>query len=630
MKIIKLLFLLLFPITIHAQKESLTLNYDSDKSTLIRDHITQLDFFLQNIPFDKIQNIKITGHTDTVANLIYNQELSKRRATKVQNYFLSKGISPYLIQISWQGETQAISPNSLLEDRRVLIEVFFSIEKKKTIEESIIIEPIPEPEPLTSVSELFQKLKSQPQEFCISLKKDTLLRCANGTIINIKENSFQLTHEQRQNKSCIRFQVKEVFSYSDMVLENLSTTSDGQILETQGMVYTNAILDNDTLSLQKDIVIMLPIDDVRNDAKIFDGKRDPHSDIMNWSVNNNSVLRNFNVNQLSDCLKYNDIWKECQRDGEHIRINKDQTAECFRYLAYCLKIDLCTRCKASCRLTRFGKPFKGMFNKKVRKQNRELRKCQRILRRSERYSKLGGSRRLKRLCWAIRDVLKNKKLKELTEREKQILTLTDKIEQSDSLVQAGLVNHNLITRCDELDQLFKEYQVSNFEDLLLAVNQPLMEEFGVNTMEALLDTLPKVNLENLEVAYRNKTISFEDYKFYVFNTSNFGWKNVDIFPSITDKERTKFKINLSPSPEVDCKLIIQERAFVLPAQLAKDHFYFEGIPKNENAWIVAIKYEKGQPLLAMKKIIIKKDIFDLDFEALPLEGLKEKLKRLNF
>lgn len=387
MKTITALFsLLLFSITILAQKESLILNYDSDKSELTTNHNAQLNFFLKKIPLNKIQNLKITGHTDTISNITYNQILSKKRATNVENYFLSRGIPANLIQISWLGETQAISPSNLIEDRKVVIEVFFPIEKKNTINE-IITTPIPKPEPITPVSELFQKLELQPQEFCISSKKDTLLRCANGTIINIKENSFQLNYAQQQSKSCIRFQVKEVFSYSDMILENLTTTADGSILETQGMIYT---------------------------------------------------------------------------------------------------------------------------------------------------------------------------------------------------------------------------------------------------MEALLDTLPKVNLENLEVAYRNKTISFEDYKFYVFNTSNFGWKNVDIFPNIPDKDRTTFKINLSPSPEVDCKLVIQERSFVLPAQLAKDHFYFEGIPKNETAWVVAIKYEKGQPLLALKKIVVKKENFDLDFEALTLEELKEKLKALDF
>ena len=625
------LFLLLFFSTIiFGQKESLTLNYDSDKSTLTANHISQLDYLLQNISIDKIKNIKITGHTDTVANLIYNQELSKKRATSVQNYFLSKNVSPHLIQISWQGETQAISPNNLLEDRRVVIEVSFPIEKKKTIEEKIILPPTPEPEPITPVSELFKQLKPQIQEFCIYSNKDTIIRCASGTIISIKENSFQLNHAQRKSKSCIRFQVREVFSYSKMVMENLTTTSDGQILETQGMIYTNAILDDDTLSLQKDIAIMLPIDEVRNDAKIFDGERDPHSDVMNWTVNNNSVLRNFNVNQLADCLKYNELWKDCRSINEHIKVNEDQTAECIKQLLYCNNQKGCTRCKFNCRIKRFGKPFKGIFNKGIRKQNKELRSCQRILRKSERYLKKGGRKRLKALCLAIKASFKGKKIQELSEREKEILALADKIEQSDNLVQNGLVNTNLIKRCDELDKLFKEYQVTNIEDLLLAVNQPLMDEFGVQTMEALLDTLPKVNLEKLEVAYRNETISFEDYKFYVFNTSSFGWKNVDIFINLKKKDMAKLKINLSPSPEVDCKLILQERSFVLPAKLSNDSFYFDEIPKNEKGWIVAIKYKQGQPMLAMKKIITANDSVDLEFEALSLEELKLKLKELDF
>ena len=75
------------------------------------------------------------------------------------------------------------------------------------------------------------------------------------------------------------------------------------------------------------------------------------------------------------------------------------------------------------------------------------------------------------------------------------------------------MNTSLIRECDKIEQLFKEYEVSNIDDLVLAINQPLLDEFNVTTMEVLLDTLLKVNMENIEVAYRDKKISFEDYKF---------------------------------------------------------------------------------------------------------------------
>lgn len=631
--ITNLIFLFLFSSNLLAQQEFLILNYDSDKSEITATHLSQLESFFEKISLEKIEKINIVGHTDTTANIYYNQNLSKKRATNVQTFFLSKGISPEKIQLSWQGESQAISPKNLREDRRVIVEVFFPIKKIEVVEEIIEEEkPILE----TPVSALFSKTTIPIQEFCINPKKDTTIQCAQGTIINIPANSFALNSIQRRNNSCIRFQVKEIFLFSDMILENLTTTSDDQILETQGMIYTNAILDNDTLSLKKDIDIFVPMNDPKGDAKIFDGARNPHSDVVNWTVNNNSVLRNFDVFELDKCLKYNALWKKCNDKYNYISIHPDLTARCIRWAILCGGvIKKCQRCKIIfCRFPkRIHKPFQGIFNKRINNNNKNFRACQRMLRRQERYARKRNPRNLRKLCASFRNMVRREVLDGITkpnENEKELLELTALIERSDSLIRNGLVNTNLISRCNELDQLFKEYKVENVEDLLLAINRPLLEEFEVTTMEELLDTLPKVNFENLEVAYRNETISFEDYKFYVFNISNLGWKNIDIFHNVKKEDETKIEVNLIPTREVDCKLVFKNQSYVLPAKLAVDHFYFDEIPKNEKAWIVAIKYQNGQPMLAMKEIVVKKKSFDLEFKSLTLEELKEQLKILDF
>lgn len=103
-------------------------------------------------------------------------------------------------------------------------------------------------------------------------------------------------------------------------------------------------------------------------------------------------------------------------------------------------------------------------------------------------------------------------------------------------------------------------------------------------------TLPKANFETIETAYRNKKISFEDYKFYIFNASALGWKNLDVFADLSKNQLTKIKVNVRPSKQVDCKLVFKDREFVLPAGLGEDHFYFDEIPKGEDAWLVGIQY----------------------------------------
>jgi OOP family OmpA-OmpF porin len=44
----------------------------------------------------------VTGHTDRIGSLKYNQRLSERRAVVVKDYLVSKGVDPKLI--FWEGK----------------------------------------------------------------------------------------------------------------------------------------------------------------------------------------------------------------------------------------------------------------------------------------------------------------------------------------------------------------------------------------------------------------------------------------------------------------------------------------------------------------------------------------------
>ena len=66
--------------------------------------------------------LKITGHTDSIGTEKHNEELSKQRALKVKNFFLSKGINPKSIEVDWKADKEPISAKDE-ENRRVEIEL---------------------------------------------------------------------------------------------------------------------------------------------------------------------------------------------------------------------------------------------------------------------------------------------------------------------------------------------------------------------------------------------------------------------------------------------------------------------------------------------------------------------------
>jgi len=275
----------------------------------------------------------------------------------------------------------------------------------------------------------------------------------------------------------------------------------------------------------------------------------------------------------------------------------------------------------------------GIFNPTIRAELRSMRASQKSRRTFKRFSKKRKQLSTKWNAKLTKGLVRKKVLKgeeNQNKKEKQILEILSAMNEADSLVQRGVVTRETIDKCNELETLFEQYGVDNIQALIQAINQPLMDEFGVTTMNELLDTLPKSNLENLEVAYQQKKISYQDYNFYVFNSSKLGWKNLDEFLKLPLNQFASFKVMVSPTNTTACKLVFKDRQFVLTGQIGKKHYSFEGIPKGEKAWLVGIRYINGQPLFALKEMTISTKDVMLVFEELSLEELKEKLKVIDF
>lgn len=71
--------------------------------------------------------ILIEGHTDNRGRDLYNEALSQRRATTVQQYFIKQGISASRTRVEAYGEARPEVPNTTPENmarnRRVVIQI---------------------------------------------------------------------------------------------------------------------------------------------------------------------------------------------------------------------------------------------------------------------------------------------------------------------------------------------------------------------------------------------------------------------------------------------------------------------------------------------------------------------------
>ena len=89
---------------------------------------------------------------------------------------------------------------------------------------------------------------------CDTLKidntKDTLIFGQKGTALFFEKESFQLP-DGNTPAGKISILLKECYSTLDIIGENLSTTADGKLLETRGMINVTAFSNNQELKLKK-------------------------------------------------------------------------------------------------------------------------------------------------------------------------------------------------------------------------------------------------------------------------------------------------------------------------------------------------------------------------------------------
>jgi hypothetical protein len=121
------------------------------------------------------------------------------------------------------------------------------------------------------------------QLFKANANEGAVIKGKNGTRLDIPKNAFT-DSEGKPATGEITIELKEALSMSDIVLGRLTTTSDGKMLSTGGMVYVNARQGDSKLSLakSKEITITVPTKDYKPEMLVFTGEKDENGSV-NWT-----------------------------------------------------------------------------------------------------------------------------------------------------------------------------------------------------------------------------------------------------------------------------------------------------------------------------------------------------------
>lgn len=217
--------------------------------------------------------ISISGNTDDVGDSIFNLKLSENRSREVRRFFIENGIDSNKIKIGYNGENKPLADNSSdmgkQKNRRVDIAVKWEIPKP--------------PEPKGDVRELMVMLANPVSTYCVAGNRDTVLFTERGTKLVILARAFG--DEKVCKEECITIEFKDALGQADMIFDNLTTVSNGQLLESGGMAYINARCGKKNLRLKtpNSMFLVFPIDTFKENMKVFYGQRNSETDPMNWN-----------------------------------------------------------------------------------------------------------------------------------------------------------------------------------------------------------------------------------------------------------------------------------------------------------------------------------------------------------
>jgi len=86
--------------------------FDFDKSFLRKASIIELKQLVDILTKNPKLDIEITGHTDSIGSMQYNNKLSLDRVKEIYKYLIQKGIKKNRIEYSGKGSTEPIVPNT--------------------------------------------------------------------------------------------------------------------------------------------------------------------------------------------------------------------------------------------------------------------------------------------------------------------------------------------------------------------------------------------------------------------------------------------------------------------------------------------------------------------------------------
>ncbi len=215
------------------------------------------------------QPLIVQGHTDNQGDTLSNLQLSEARALTIKQALVQAGVAPERIQVKALGERYPLYDNNYVtgRQRNRRVEVFIT-DKVQHIHLTQALKN----------KRILEKLRPTPAQFALgSSSCDTFFVTPSGTRLYIPAQAFDVAEGQT-----VTVALREAYTFGDMLLNGLSTTSNGALLTTGGMFEIEATSEGERVYLKdgKGLSIQVPTDSVLAEMQLYE--MDTTTTAVNW------------------------------------------------------------------------------------------------------------------------------------------------------------------------------------------------------------------------------------------------------------------------------------------------------------------------------------------------------------
>lgn len=134
----------------------------------------------------------------------------------------------------------------------------------------------------TQEQDPFKSTMAASQFFDIDTHDDQVIEGENGTVVVFPKESI-IDKNGNTFYGKVRVELTEALQLKDMLLSNLTTLSDGKLLETGGMIYLNLTIEGQQAGIHLDhpVFIEIPTANKKSGMMAYRGIRDENGN-MNW------------------------------------------------------------------------------------------------------------------------------------------------------------------------------------------------------------------------------------------------------------------------------------------------------------------------------------------------------------